>query len=125
VERTVLVVDDSATMRMSLKATLEMHQFHVQTAENGSAALEWFRTTHEPPDVVITDVHMPVMDGLTFIQQLRALPQGRFLPILVLTTDSQEERRQEARRLGATGWIIKPVSGSDLIAVIDKVLPKH
>jgi two-component system chemotaxis response regulator CheY len=112
-------------MRMSLKATLEMHQFHVQTAENGSAALEWFRTTHEPPDVVITDVHMPVMDGLTFIQQLRALPQGRFLPILVLTTDSQEERRQEARRLGATGWIIKPVSGSDLIAVIDKVLPKH
>ncbi|MCY0878898.1 MAG: response regulator [Firmicutes bacterium] len=122
---TVLVVDDSATMRLSLKTTLEMHQFQVQTAENGVIALDWFRATHQPPALVITDIHMPEMDGLALIRELRALPRGRFLPILVLTTESQEDYRQEARRLGATGWLIKPVRGSDLLAVIDRVLPHH
>lgn len=120
--RTILVVDDSAVMRSSLKANLEMQGFQVRMAADGAEALAQLKNGFKP-DLVLTDIHMPGMDGLTLIREIRKLPGFRFVPILVLTTESQQAKREEARRLGATGWLVKPVSGVDLVNTIRKVLP--
>ncbi len=120
--RTILVVDDSAVMRSSLKANLEMQGFQVRMAADGTEALAQLKNGFKP-DLVLTDIHMPGMDGLTLIREIRKLPGFRFVPILVLTTESQQAKREEARRLGATGWLVKPVSGVDLVNTIRKVLP--
>ena len=118
--KTVLIVDDSATMIISLKAALEMHGFTVESASNGKAALDKIKSGLKP-NLIITDINMPVMDGLEFIKNVR--PILRFIPILILTTESEQKKREEAKKLGATGWLVKPVSGGDLINVIKKVLP--
>jgi two-component system chemotaxis response regulator CheY len=120
--KTILVVDDSVTMLMSLKATLTMGGFQVETANNGQAALDKLNAGIKP-NLILTDVNMPVMGGLELIGKVRALPAFRFIPILTLTTESEAGRRDEGKRKGATGWLVKPVSGNDLIAVIKKVLP--
>lgn len=120
--KTVLVVDDSATMRMSLTAALEVAGFRAESATDGEDA--WTRLSGGfRPDLILSDLHMPRMDGLELIRQVRAMPALRFIPILVLTTDSQQALREEARRLGATGWLVKPVAASDLMQVIRRVLP--
>jgi two-component system chemotaxis response regulator CheY len=72
---------------------------------------------------MITDINMPKMSGLELIQNTRALPGFRFMPILVLTSESQQSRREEAKRLGATGWLVKPVGGADLLKIIKQVVP--
>ncbi|WP_353684294.1 response regulator [Thermodesulfovibrio sp. 3907-1M] len=118
--KTVLIVDDSATMIMSLKAALEMHGFKVETASNGQMALDKIKSGLKP-NLIITDINMPVMDGLEFIRQVK--PLLRFTPILILTTESEQKKREEAKKLGATGWLVKPISGTDLINVVKKVLP--
>ena len=119
---TVLVVDDSATMLMSLKATLTMNGFEVETAGNGQAALDRLSSGLKP-NLILTDINMPVMGGMELIGKVRALPGFRFIPILTLTTESEASKRDEGKRLGATGWIVKPVAGDDLVRVIKKVLP--
>jgi len=119
---TVLVVDDSVTMVMSLKTTLEMSGFHVETAGNGKAALDKIHLGIKP-NLILTDNNMPVMGGMELIKNVRALPAFRFVPILTLTTESETSKREEGKRAGATGWLVKPVSGNDLVAVIRKVLP--
>jgi len=118
--KTILIVDDSATMIMSLKAALEMHGFIVESASNGQMALDKIKSGLKP-NLIITDINMPVMDGIEFIKNVR--PVLRFIPILILTTESEQKKREEAKKLGATGWLVKPVSGGDLINVIKKVLP--
>jgi two-component system chemotaxis response regulator CheY len=120
--KTILVVDDSLTMVMSLKSTLSMGGFRVETASNGEQALDKLRGGVKP-DLILTDINMPVMGGLEFIGKVRALPGCRFFPILTLTTESESAKRDEGRRLGATGWLVKPLSGNDLIKVIKQVLP--
>ena len=120
--KTILVVDDSLTMTMSVKSNLQMGGFVVQTAPDGVQALAKLKAGLKP-DLIITDINMPNMGGLEFIQSVRALPGFRFLPILTLTTESQTAKRDEGRRLGATGWLVKPISGPDLIKVIKQVLP--
>ncbi len=116
----VLIVDDSATILLSLKTNLEIHGFKVEQAKNGKEALDKIKGGFKP-DLIITDLNMPVMDGLEFIKNVR--PILRFTPILILTTESEQSKRQEAKKLGATGWLVKPISGQELIAVIKKVLP--
>lgn len=119
---TILVVDDSVTMVMSLKTTLTMNGFLVETANHGQAALDKLKSGIKP-NLILTDVNMPVMGGLELIGKVRALPGFRFIPILTLTTESEASKRDEGKRQGATGWLVKPVSGEDLIKVIKKVLP--
>jgi two-component system chemotaxis response regulator CheY len=119
---TILVVDDSVTMVMSLKTTLALNGFQVETANNGQAALEKLKSGVKP-DLILTDINMPVMGGFEFIGKVRALPTFRFIPILTLTTESEASKRGEGKRLGATGWLVKPVAGNDLIKVIKQVLP--
>jgi two-component system chemotaxis response regulator CheY len=119
---TVLVVDDSVTMLLSLKTTLAMNGFQVETANHGQAALDKLNSGFKP-NLILTDINMPVMGGMELIGKVRALPGFRFIPILTLTTESEASKRDEGKRLGATGWLVKPVSGDDLVKVIKKVLP--
>jgi two-component system chemotaxis response regulator CheY len=118
----VLVVDDSPTMVMSLKTTLAMRGFEVQTAGNGREAMNKLQAGLKP-NLVLTDINMPVMGGMELIRNIRALPALKFVPILTLTTESEATKREEGKRAGATGWLVKPLSGNDLITVIKKVLP--
>ncbi len=120
--KTILIVDDSATMLMSLKTSLEMYGFKVESAEDGVKAMSKLKGGLKP-DLIITDINMPNMGGIELIQQARALPGFRFIPILALTTENQQAKRDEAKKLGATGWLVKPVGSSDLVGVIKQVLP--
>ncbi|AVR98637.1 response regulator [Pseudoduganella armeniaca] len=120
--KTILVVDDSGTMVLSLKNNLEIAGFTVVTASDGVKGLEKL-TAAPKPDLIITDINMPNMNGIEFIGKARAMPGFRFTPILVLTTESQQARRDEAKKLGATGWMVKPVGGADLLKIVKQVLP--
>jgi two-component system chemotaxis response regulator CheY len=120
--KNIMVIDDSATMRMSLKSTLELSGFKVECAGDGVLALNQLKVGSKP-DLIITDINMPNMGGLEFIKKLRALPGFRFIPVLALTTESKQDKRDEAKKNGATGWLVKPVAGPDLVKVIKQVLP--
>jgi two-component system chemotaxis response regulator CheY len=112
--KTIMIVDDSATMVMSLTSYLEHNGFKAVKATDGLDALSQLKSGPKP-DLIITDVNMP--------NSVKALPGFRFTPILTLTTESQVEKRDEAKRLGATGWLTKPLAGSELIKIIKQVLP--
>jgi two-component system chemotaxis response regulator CheY len=116
----ILIVDDSPVIIMSLKQTLEMASYEVLTASDGTEALASIKGGIRP-DLIITDINMPHMNGLDFIKNVR--PLMRFVPILILTTESEAAKREEAKKLGATGWIVKPAQGPDLLAVVKQVLP--
>ena len=120
--KTILIVDDSATMVMSVNSSLSLGGFEVETASNGQLALDKLKAGFKP-DLIITDINMPVMGGLELIGKVRALPGCRFFPILTLTTESDTAKRDEGRRLGATGWLVKPISGADLLKVVKQLLP--
>jgi two-component system chemotaxis response regulator CheY len=116
----VLAVDDSASMRQAVKLTLEGAGYRVVQAVDGLEALEYAR--QHPVDLVLSDVNMPRMDGITLVRELRALESFGSTPILMLTTESGEERRLAGRRAGATGWIVKPFDPQELLATIARVL---
>jgi two-component system chemotaxis response regulator CheY len=120
--KTILIVDDSLTMTMSVKSSLEMNGFIVQTASDGVQAMNKLKGGLKP-DLIITDINMPNMGGLELIRQVKTLPGYRFVPILTLTTESDASKRDEGKKLGATGWLVKPVSGPDLVKVVKQVVP--
>ncbi len=120
--KTIMIVDDSSTMLMSLRNSLEIAGFKVVEAADGAIALKSLQGGTKP-DLIITDINMPNMGGIEFIGKARALSGFRFIPILALTTESQQGKREEAKKLGATGWLLKPVSGTDLNKIIKQVLP--
>lgn len=117
---TVLVVDDSATMRRSVTMSLELGGYQVESAADGAQALAKLQAGLRP-DLVLTDIVMPHMNGVELIREARKLL--RFTPILALTTESQQGKRDEAKKIGATGWLVKPVGGTELVKVIKQVLP--
>jgi len=118
----ILVVDDSVTMVMSLKTTLTLNGYEAESAGNGREALDKLEAGLKP-DMIITDINMPVMGGMDLIRSVRAMPGLKFIPILTLTTESELAKKTEGKLAGATGWLVKPVSGNDLVTVIKKVLP--
>jgi len=117
--RRILTVDDSPSMRMLLRAALTEQGFTVFEAEDGVDALEKLEAA--TPDLVITDINMPRMDGFGLIEALRSGDVRAGLPILVLTTEASDEKKARARSAGATGWIVKPFKQEQLLAVIKKV----
>ncbi|MEG8038409.1 response regulator [Sphingomonas sp. LR60] len=121
--KTIMTVDDSPSMRMLLRAALTDLGYHVVEAEDGVHALETLANFDEEdePDLLITDINMPRMDGFGLIENVRA-DGRRTLPILVLTTESSDEKKQRARQAGATGWIVKPFHPEKLAAAIRRVL---
>lgn len=119
--KTILLVDDSATLLMSMKAILEKGGYAVETAAGGSQALAKLQSIK--PNLMVTDLNMPMMDGITLIKEVKKQPAFRFMPVLVMTTESQQTKRDEARAAGATGWLVKPVKPEELMAVLKKLLP--
>jgi len=116
----VLAVDDSASMRDLVRFVLERAGYKVVHASDGVEALEVARK--ETVDLVLTDVNMPRMDGIELIRNLRTLPAYKFVPMLVLTTESGTDRKMEGKAAGATGWIVKPFDPPKLLATVAKVL---
>ena len=117
---TILAVDDSASMRQMVAFTLKGAGHDVVEAADGVDALSKAKTRKF--DLVISDVNMPNMDGITLIRELRSLPAFRFTPILMLTTENTADKKQEGKSAGATGWIVKPFNPDQLLATIRKVL---
>lgn len=117
----VMTVDDSRTMRDMVSYTLKSAGFEVLEAEDGAKALAVLEKT--PVDLVITDVNMPNMDGVTLVRRLRALSHFRATPILILTTEGGDDKKSQGRAAGATGWIVKPFAPDKLLKVISKVCP--
>lgn len=115
----ILTVDDSASMRALLNHALTSQGFDVAQAEDGEVALEWLALNEV--DVVITDINMPRLDGFGLIEKLRQGNRHRDRPILVLTTESSEEKKARAREAGATGWIVKPFDPEKLVAAVRRV----
>lgn len=119
-ERTVLVVDDSVSIRQMVSFTLSQAGFGVVEAGHGVEALG--QLDAHRVDLVITDLNMPTMDGITLIREVRRRPECRFTPVLMLTTESQPAKKQEGKAAGATGWIVKPFNPEQLLQVIAKVV---
>ena len=117
----ILAVDDSASMRQMVHFTLKGAGFEVIEAEDGARALSMLSNTSV--DLVITDINMPNMDGVTLVKELRARPAFKSTPILVLTTEGGEAKKSEGRAAGATGWIVKPFVPEKLLQVVNKVCP--
>ena len=120
--KTVLVVDDSATMRQMVTFTLSGAGYQVVEAGNGKEAVGKL-TGGAKPDLVVTDLNMPEMDGITLIKEIRKMAALKFTPILMLTTESADDKKKEGQEAGATGWIVKPFNPEQMLKVIAKVLP--
>ncbi len=117
--KTILTVDDSASIRQMVSLTLAGAGYRVLQATNGSEGYD--AAVSGGPDAVITDLNMPVMNGIEFIRKFRQHPAGRGVPIILLTTESDAELKREAKEAGATGWITKPFQQEQLLAVMKKV----
>lgn len=118
--KTVLSVDDSASMRQLVKLTLSGAGYQVVEATDGADGLD--KARGGAVDLVVTDLNMPRMDGISLIRELRKLATYKGVPILLLTTESDDDRKREAKAAGATGWITKPFNQDQLLGVVRKVL---
>ena len=118
--KTVLSVDDSASIRQMVKLTLSGAGYNVVQAGDGAEGLA--KAKEAPVDLVVTDLNMPVMNGLGLIRELRKLPAYKGVPIIFLTTESDAAMKAEAKSAGATGWITKPFQQEQLVTVVKKVL---
>lgn len=116
---TVMTVDDSQTMRDMVSYTLKEAGYDVLEAEDGKEALDVL--TKSTADIVITDLNMPNMDGITLIRELRQNPSYRATPILMLTTEADDTKKAAGREAGATGWIVKPFNPEKLLSVLKRV----
>lgn len=116
----ILIVDDSISMRQSVRFILEQNGYEVTEAADG---LEGFARQGEKKfNLILTDVNMPNMDGLAMLRKIRSEAANKFVPVLVLTTESQGSAVEEGKKSGATGWIVKPFTNDALIATIHKIL---
>jgi two-component system chemotaxis response regulator CheY len=117
--KVILTVDDSASVRQMVRFTLSDAGYTVIEAVDGNDALAKLT---QPVNLVITDLNMPNLDGIGLIRKIRANPACKGLPIIMLTTESQDARKQEGKAAGATGWMVKPFSIPQILAVVKKVL---
>jgi two-component system chemotaxis response regulator CheY len=118
--KTIMTVDDSASVRQMVGFTLREAGYDVIEACDGKDALSKIQGANL--NLVVTDLNMPNMDGIELIKSLRSNPAHKFVPIIMLTTESQNEKKMEGKNAGATGWIVKPFKPEQLVAVIKKVL---
>ncbi len=118
----ILIVDDSPTILMSMRAMLERAGHAVSNAASGEEAVSVLKGGLKP-DLVITDFHMGAMNGIDLVREVRKMTALRFIPVLMVTTESQQAKRLEAKAAGATGWLVKPVQPDALLQVIKQVVP--
>ena len=117
---TILTVDDSTSMRQMVSFTLKQAGYDVTEAADGVEGLQKAQSGRF--NLVITDVNMPRMDGISLVKELRGLPAYKFTPILLLTTESGSDKKQEGKAAGATGWLVKPFNPDQLLTTIKKVI---
>ena len=117
--KTIMTVDDSASVRQMVRFTLRSAGYEVIEAADGQDALARLKG---PVHLVVTDLNMPRMDGIELIRSLRATAAYKYVPVIMLTTESQESRKQEGRSAGATGWIVKPFTRQQLVAVVKRLI---
>jgi len=118
--KNILIIDDSESIRELVGASLEEANFSVHKAINGQDGLD--QLLGKDIHLIITDLNMPVMDGLTFVKEVRKKSEYKFTPILILTTELEAKKRQEAKIYGATGWIVKPFDKQKLLKIIYKII---
>jgi len=121
VPKTILIVDDSLSIRQIVGVTLRQAGFAVVEGSNGQEGLA--QLTTQRVDLVVTDLNMPVMDGIAFIKNIRGQPKTKGIPVLMLTTEAHDAKKQEGKAAGATGWIVKPFHPDKLLQTIARVLP--
>ncbi len=119
--KTILIVDDSNTARASVEYTLKKGSYDVVSADDGTTGLEGLGKTPNV-DMIITDLNMPKMDGIEFIKHVRQVDQHKYTPILMLTTESQDEKKMEGKAAGASGWLVKPFNPTQLLDVVKRFL---
>lgn len=117
--KTIMTVDDSASVRQMVSFTLKGAGFSVVEAVDGKDALSKLKGDVH---MIVTDLNMPNLDGIGLIRQVRATPSYKFIPIVMLTTESQASKKEEGKSAGATGWIVKPFKPDQLLAVVNKLL---
>lgn len=120
--KTILLVDDSSIVRKSVGAAIDTSKFKLEAAVDGTDALKQLQGGLKP-DVIITDLNMPNMGGLEFVQEARKLPGTRFTPIFVLTTEQQQAKKDAAKAAGATGWFVKPLNWEKLYEALKQAVP--
>ncbi|HKL41117.1 MAG TPA: response regulator [Clostridia bacterium] len=119
----VLILDDSRTIRTSVKYTLQKSGYEILLAENGVEGLEVLKENNsrkDRPQMIITDINMPKMNGIEFIKEVKKNREFKFIPILVLTTESQAEMKNKGKEAGAAGWLVKPFSPEQLTGVVKR-----
>ncbi len=117
---TILAVDDTASLRQMVCVTLQNSGHEVVQAADGEAGLSAARSTHF--DLVITDVHMPRLDGITLVERLRGLPAYRATPLLIMSSESSDHATEQGKAAGATGWLRKPFAPETLLDMVQQVL---
>ncbi|HWJ18321.1 MAG TPA: response regulator [Geobacterales bacterium] len=120
--KTIMIVDDSQTMLMSMEGMLSKAGLGVSKANNAEEALVILKGGSKP-DMIITDLNMAAMNGIQLIREVRRLPGYQFMPIVMLTTESQQEKRDEAKSAGATGWMVKPVQPQSMLQIVKQLVP--
>lgn len=118
---TILVIDDSESIREIISVGLQNNGYDVIKGINGKEGLHILETHHNIK-LILTDLNMPVMDGISFVKEIRKTENYKYIPILLITTESQHQKQEEARKAGATGWIIKPFSNDKLISIIKMIM---
>jgi len=116
----ILIVEDSRSMRRIVRSALESEGYQVAESEDGRPALNALREV--APHLIITDINMPEVDGISLVREIRRLPSFRFTPVLILTTESGDDMKENGRAAGATGWIVKPFDPDQLRQVVAHVL---
>lgn len=120
--KTILIVDDSASVRQVVGIALKGAGYDVIEGRDGQDALT--KLTGQKVHLIVSDVNMPNMDGITFVQNVKAMPAYRFTPVIMLTTESQEAKKREGQAAGAKAWVVKPFQPAMLLAAVEKlVLP--
>ena len=118
--KNILIVDDSASIRQVVKINLSTAGHSVVEAVDGQDALT--KVQAQKPDLIISDINMPNMDGLTFVRKLKENPDYKFIPIIMLTTESQEEKKMEGMSIGVKAWLVKPFKPDQLMTAVSRLL---
>lgn len=118
--KTILIVDDAASIRQVVGITLKSAGYHVVEAVDGEDGLS--KLNGDKIHLIISDVNMPNMDGITFVKELKQLPAYKFTPVIMLTTESQETRKQEGQAAGAKAWVVKPFQPQQMLAAVSKLI---
>lgn len=120
--KTILVVDDSASVRQVVKRALEEAGYKVLLADNGKTGLE--QLNGQKVHLVITDVNMPIMDGIRFVSEAKQNPKYKFTPVIMLTTEASDQMKDAGRKVGVRAWMVKPFQAPQMLKAVEKLVPQ-